>query len=164
MVRRMPPKNYIYRILARLSFLQASLPPYAGNASAANLYEWLLKIVEREGPSDRFVPKSAEELKRALRNLEAIGVVQGSIDPQIEKDDGKDECQWRFAGSLSPNLEILWRDGSNDGKPPPKEPGDGGDGDGGGPGGLAQVLEHPILFALDEKDLDEALAGAFGTE
>ena len=161
----MARKSYIYRILARLAYLQATRSVDEDDASAADLLYWLADTIKREGDAEFYQPRSIEELKRSLRNLEGIGVVQGSIDPASENPEDKDRCRWRFAGSLPADLEILRRDGRSADDPPPQTPGDGGGGgDGGGPGGLAQILAHPVLFALDEKDLDAALANAFGAD
>jgi hypothetical protein len=155
----MASKNYIYRILARLAYLQASSPVYQDSASASDLYSWLEATIKREKHPQFYKPESVEELKKSLRNLEGLGVVQGSMDPDSEDSKENDECRWRFAGSLPPEPDILRRDGgSGDDPPVPPTPG----GDGGGPGGLAQILAHPVLFALDEKDLDAVLANAFG--
>jgi len=160
----MARKSYIYRILARLAYLQATKPVYQDHASASALYSWLMATIEREGREQRHIPRDADELNGTLRHLEAIGVVQSSITPSEDSND-KDGYRWRFAGNLPADLEILSRDGGSSDDPPPQTPGDGGGGgDGGGPGGLAQILAHPVLFALDEKDLDAALANAFGTD
>ena len=159
----MAGKNYIYRILARLAYLQAARPVYQDDASAGDLYSWLEAAIKREGHAQFFKPQSAEVLKTRLRSLEAIGVVQGSIDPGSEDSKEKDACRWRFAGSLPADLEVLRRDGGS-GDEPPIPPTFGEGGDGGGPGGLAQILAHPVLFALEEKDLDATLADAFGVD
>jgi hypothetical protein len=156
----MASKDYIYRILARLAYLQAANPVYQDAVSASALYFWLEATIKREAHQEFYRPKSVEELKKTLRDLEAIGVVQGSVEPNSEEPKENDACRWRFAGSLPADPRILRRDGgSGDDPPVPLPPGEG---DGGGPGGLAQVLAHPVLFALDEKDLDDALAHAFG--
>jgi hypothetical protein len=157
----MARKNYIFRILARLAYLQASRSVYQEDASADDLYAWLEATIKREGDEHFYRPKSVDELKRRLRGLEGIGVVQGSIDPGSEDPKEMDRCQWRFAGSLPADPEILRRFGGSGDEPPlPETPGGGG----GGPGGLAQILAHPVLFALDEEDLDAALAHAFGAD
>jgi hypothetical protein len=161
----MARKSYIYRILARLAYLQATQPVYQDDASASDLYSWLEDTIKREGADERYIPRDPAELKGALRNLEGIGVVQGSIAPASDDSKEGDSCRWRFAGDLPADPEILRRDGGSGDEPPlPRTPGDGdgGDGDGGDPGGLAQILAHPVLFALDEKDLNAALANAFG--
>ncbi len=156
----MASQNYIYRILARLAYLQAARPVYQDAASASDLYSWLEATIKREAHQEFYRPKSVQELKKTLRDLESIGVVQGSMDPNSEMPKETDTCRWRFAGSLPADPKILRRDGgSGDDPPVPPPPGEG---DGGGPGGLAQVLAHPVLFALDEKGLDDALANAFG--
>jgi hypothetical protein len=161
----MARKSYIYRILARLAYLQATKPVYEDDASASGLYSWLEGTIKREGAEERYMPRNSDELKGVLRNLEGIGVVQGSIDPASDDSKEGDGCRWRFAGSLPADREILRRDGGSGDEPPlPRTPGDGGDGAGGGPGGLAQILAHPVLFALDEEDLNAALANAFGAD
>ena len=160
----MATRSYIYRILARLAHQQATLAAPYDAQSTEDLLFWLENTRRREG-IEMFMPNAAQ-LKTALRLLEGLGVVQGTIRPEFDPDGDKDNekkkerCEWRFAGSVPPNWETLRRDGGT-GDDPPQPPTPGG-GDGAGGGGLAQIIAHPVLFSLSENSLDAALSHAFG--
>jgi hypothetical protein len=157
--------SFIYRILARLAYLQTTRTAGFDHESAAGLFEWL-KWRAKGSPS-AWVPATELQLVEALQDLEKLGIVQSSYDSSIASHDEKYPPHWRLAGGLPADREAVMRDGGDgdgdgDRDQPPNQGRDpGGGGDGGGDG-LSQLLEHPILFSVDELEFNGALNNALG--
>ena len=121
------------------------------------------------------VPLTGADLEdEVLTSLESFGVVSFSKDwdsPRV----------WRLVaspaesnevrrGSGIDDLERRDRDGNIPGVLDGGGGGVGGAGDGGTPGdeeggdGLSEVLAHPVLFCLSEKDQDQLLMKALGIQ
>lgn len=103
----------------------------------------------------RFWPESPiAAIEAALSRLEDLGLVRNNAD----REESSGLPIWGLADSWQPP-DPPGNGGDFNGGDGPGGGGDGDDGDGGG--GLAEVLGHPVLFALADEDFDELVDTLF---